>query len=115
VNSCSVRQGEASMTLYDGTYCELRALHCATCNASVPSVALMRCSRCGVLHYCSVECQQQDYARHKKDCRGVQRAKEKVESEAEPLRHYSAWGEEPCNLFESDVGDFWVRTLPPLV
>jgi MYND finger len=102
------------MALYDGTYCDLRELHCAMCNVSgsgQPSGALLRCSRCGVLHYCSVECQRQDFARHKKDCRGVQRAREKVEREAGPLRRYSAWGEEPCNLFETDVGEFWVRAI----
>jgi MYND finger len=86
-------QGEKSIALYDGTYCEIRELHCASRERSEngqPSVALLNLSWCGVLHYCSVECQQQDFARHKKDCRGVQRAIEKVEREEEPLRRYSA-------------------------
>ena len=100
------------MTVYEGTYCELREPHCAACGLTkddTSSSRLFQCSRCGVVHYCGVECQKQDFARHKKDCRDVQKCKVRMEKEAEPLKNFSQWGEEPSNMFETNVGDFWVR------
>lgn len=100
--------------MYEGTYCELREPHCAACGSTKKddgssASRLFQCSRCGVVHYCGVECQKKDFVRHKKECRDIQRIKDKLEQEAEPLKHFSQWGEEPSNLFETSVGDFWVR------
>jgi MYND finger len=103
---------EQGMTVYEGTYCELREPHCASCGVTSddsPSSRLFQCSRCGVVHYCGVECQKKDFTRHKTDCREVQKCKERMEKEAEPLKTFSQWGEESSNLFETNVGDFWVR------
>jgi MYND finger len=103
---------EQGMTVYEGTYCELREPQCAACGLTKDdssSSRLFQCSRCGVVHYCGVACQKQDFAKHKKDCRDVQKFKDRMEEEAELLKHFSEWGEEPSNLFETSVGIFWVR------
>jgi MYND finger len=103
---------EQGMAVYEGTYCELREPHCAACGLTKDdssSSRLFQCSRCGVVHYCGVACQKQDFARHKKDCRDVQKCKDRMEKEAELLKHFSQWGEEPTNMFETTVGLFWVR------
>jgi hypothetical protein len=47
---------------------------CATCNATSRSdgKALMRCSACRGVSYCSGACQKQDWGRHKGACRRVE-------------------------------------------
>lgn len=109
---------EQGMTVYQGTNCDLREPNCAACGSTkdgTSSTHLLQCSRCEMVHYCGGECQKKDYARHKKDCRDVQECKDRMETEAEPLKHYSQFGEEPSNLFETNVGLFWVRTFEMLL
>ena len=39
----------------------------AECQVCQAPKAKHRCGKCGVPHYCSVECQERDWPRHKKD------------------------------------------------
>ncbi len=42
---------------------------CSRCAAQrAPNVKLLRCSGCMLVHYCDVECQRLDWARHKPFC-----------------------------------------------
>lgn len=42
---------------------------CFTCHKLLPDGTLTRCSRCKGVHYCSVQCQIQDWPQHKAGCK----------------------------------------------
>jgi len=56
---------------------------CSHCNKLVKPAdeqeTLKRCSRCGVARYCSAECQKNHFVVHKKNCKKIKKAHEKLE------------------------------------
>ena len=93
------------MPPYNGTYTRLREQpFCNSCGKErSEQETLSRCSRCKLVWYCSVACQQSDFGQHKRTCR-------RIAPEAENLKNFSeVEDEEPMNLFETEVGSFWVR------
>jgi len=71
-----------------------RTAKCIGCDKSAESTSLMACSACGIVKYCSKECQVQDWPKHKIMCKDMQKdieasnndeGEEKEEDTAVPL------------------------------
>lgn len=104
-----------SVTPYDGTDRNVSEVpYCGVCfkkrAEDESSPPLLRCSRCKILHYCSRECQKEDWNEHRTPCKRIQQFQQVVEREAAVLRHTNAHiigPAPPENLFETHVGSFW--------
>ncbi|KAL1721019.1 hypothetical protein EV715DRAFT_249315 [Schizophyllum commune] len=48
------------------------ASYCSNCFEEVPDAGLKRCAHCRVVHYCNSECQNKDWATHKRECAALQ-------------------------------------------
>jgi hypothetical protein len=86
--------------------------YCHNCDATIPEASALRCSRCCMVHYCSKDCQKQDFKDHQKICKQVKGVYDKMEREAVKLRNYQGGGfyfsDGTENLFETQVGKFWL-------
>ena len=58
-------QGQGGPTTSDVESCEV----CGRTKSDAGGKSLMRCARCQVVKYCSVECQRRDWKEHKKECK----------------------------------------------
>ena len=48
--------------------------------------SLQKCSRCRLARYCSRECQKEDYAGHKEDCKTISKLQKRLKVLAAALR-----------------------------
>ncbi|KAL1706917.1 hypothetical protein EV121DRAFT_256712 [Schizophyllum commune] len=48
------------------------ASYCSNCFEEAPEAGLKRCAHCRVVHYCNSECQNKDWATHKRECAALQ-------------------------------------------
>jgi hypothetical protein len=69
----------------------------------------LRCSRCKLVSFCSIECQKDHYPKHSKVCRRIAALETRVANEAAKLTNFDDFGYSvtPHNLFETSVGSFW--------
>lgn len=74
-------QPQASM---QQTLLSFTTLQCAQCQTFSPP-ELQQCSRCRMAHYCSRECQKQDYDLHKKCCKRLRKGQDLVSTTATSL------------------------------
>lgn len=86
--------------------------HCRICfkHEGEERVHLRVCSRCKIIRYCSVDCQRTDYnGDHRSECRKIESLTKTMKEQAQPLRQFRGWfgGEEPKDLFHTEVGHFW--------
>lgn len=70
---------------------------------------LKTCSRCKVAKYCSVDCQKEDFGRHKVSCRIIKNLTVTVDKQAEYLHHcpLGLCKEDTVDVFKYYVGKFW--------
>ncbi|KAI0746851.1 SET domain-containing protein [Daedaleopsis nitida] len=47
--------------------------HCSACARSAPGTGLKRCPKCRTVWYCDSECQNRDWASHKRECGALQK------------------------------------------
>jgi hypothetical protein len=98
---------------YDGTNPRLPTQpYCQHCLFDLDESKILLCGQCLMVHYCSRKCQKADFrSSHKAFCQNIKQLQDKVEREAEKLRHYRGFmfgsGARPENLFETNPGDFW--------
>jgi hypothetical protein len=93
---------------------------CATCDlkgGDVRSqdgsvVKLLKCSQCHCIPYCSKRCQKSHWKEHKSACKAIYGAAAVLEKLAASLRSCKDYDEclreGPVNLFEAEVGKFWI-------
>lgn len=85
--------------------------YCKNCASrqGEPDVTLRRCSRCKVVRYCSVDCQREDFKKHREDCKSILQLTTQLRQQANELRSYrGSFGlGEPHDAFEEDVGHFY--------
>ena len=79
---------------------------CSNCLES-ENIELKTCSRCRIMKYCSVRCQEEHFPSHKKDCKKIRKLTDNVERLAEELRCVRDFGRPAENYFEIGVGRFW--------
>lgn len=60
------------------------SLQCANCQ-TISSTDLNRCSRCHMAHYCSRECQKQNWKMHKHCCKRLRRGQDMVNTDPDAL------------------------------
>jgi hypothetical protein len=87
--------------------------YCSTCyDKSSEEKPLLKCSRCKLVYYCSVDCQKENFGAHKKTCKHIVKLVANLIRETAPLISGPAammWGGggPPDNWFETQVGMFW--------
>ena len=78
---------------------------CKVCSVTGSECKL--CSRCKIIRYCSVKCQQEDFEDHVDTCKTVKYMRNKVKRLEAPL-HFQD-GED---IFKTSVGMFWGLNYP---
>ena len=86
---------------------------CGVCKKSANDIpadkSLKTCGRCQIAKYCSQECQKEDFASHKKDCKWVGHFHDMMPILEENYR--TNWGRNDMNLFETHVGRFCIDSM----
>jgi hypothetical protein len=76
---------------------------CQNCS-KIGQSPLSRCATCQVVHYCSKECQVQNWPVHKPLCKEVKRTLAEYKEEEQKLKHFrSEFYEEHHNYFEEEA------------
>ncbi|KAF2669939.1 hypothetical protein BT63DRAFT_225724 [Microthyrium microscopicum] len=83
------------------------APRCGQCNSTGTGPNLLRCSRCKVIHYCSIEHQQAHFPIHKGACKIVFRTRSSMETEEQRLRNFPGDVMTAADPFTTGVGHFW--------
>ncbi|KAH7408089.1 hypothetical protein DE146DRAFT_361917 [Phaeosphaeria sp. MPI-PUGE-AT-0046c] len=80
---------------------------CAHCGAGDAHRALLLCTGCRAVRYCSQDHQGGHRAQHKSACSKIKKSRKKLEAEEDDVRHAAVDFMTPANAFETHVGRFW--------
>jgi hypothetical protein len=80
---------------------------CAQCGAGDTNRALLLCTGCRAVRYCSKDHQAKHRAQHKSVCSRIKKCRKNLEVEDDGVRNATPDFMTPANAFATDVGHFW--------
>lgn len=83
---------------------------CAQCDSGDTSKALLLCTGCRAVRYCSKDHQVEHRTQHKSVCGRIKKCRKKLEAEEHEVRNATPDFMTPANAFETHVGHFWGMT-----